>query len=74
MQEKSPAGGTGGVPQPFSNSPKCGGYRGLDNKSTHMLQSEQGSPEGSPSGGVIGVSPNLSFFPHEWGIEGVDKS
>ena len=50
-------GGIGGVPQPFSNSPKFGGYRGLENKSTYMLLSEQGSPEGSLSGGVIGVSP-----------------
>ena len=24
--------------------------------------------------GVLGVSPNFSLFPHEWGIEGVDKS
>jgi hypothetical protein len=29
MQEKSPAGGYGGVPHPFFTSPKTGGYRGF---------------------------------------------
>jgi len=34
------------------------------------FQSEQGSPEGSPSGGVLGVSPIFFKIPQEWGISG----
>ena len=32
-----------------------------------------GSPEGSPSGGGTGVSPDFSLLPQDWGIEGVDN-
>jgi hypothetical protein len=32
-----------------------------------------GSPEGSPSGGGLGVSPSFKNFPQDWGIQGVDK-
>ena len=32
-----------------------------------------GSPEGSPSGGGTGVSPDFLPFPQDWGIEGVDN-
>ena len=32
---------------------------------------KRGAGEKSPAG-VLGVSPNSFFFPHEWGIQGVD--